>query len=438
MAPEEKEEETCPGCSSVLLEPFMQCGVCADYQLCLHCFRTGFESKTHKNDHCYQIITKKFPLFEKGWNADEEAKLLDALADCGPGNWQAIASRLSGKTKLECFEHYMRCYVNNPSYPLPQFPNPPVPSSMQPIVFKANEDPCRPLPDSYRSHHMSGYLAARGDFIEEYDNCAEWVVKDIFFENDDPQILKALKLGIVKIYLSRLDERARRKKIIRMYGLVNNINHLKRLPQEIQQIELKLRPLMQLQSHPIAHDLLVHGLTQQSNLQKKIMRLKTYRQNGITNFRIAKVYEKVKLKRDAFRRSRNHMAEILPHLHDPIALVKWLHQQQNPTSKELHLASPQGHSALQIQNQSNGVSSSNLDIASLPGVEKLTTEEKTLCSSCRLAPEAFLDYKECLIGEYNKHGCLTLQTARTLIKIDVNKTKKLYEYLRQQRLIEKS
>ena len=436
MASDDKDDDTCPGCSLPLHEPYIKCGQCPGYNLCASCFSNGYESDCHKNDHSYQIITTKFPIFEKGWQADEESKLLDALADCGPGNWQAIASRLPGKTKMECYEHYMRCYVNDPKYPLPQFPNPPVPTTLHPIVFKASEDPCRPLPDSYRAHHMSGYLAARGDFIEEYDNCAEWIVKDIFSENEDSPILKALKLAIIKIYLSRLNERARRKKIIRMYGLINSSNHLKRLPQEIQQIEAKLQPLMQVQSHPIAHDLLVHGLTQQMNLQKKIHRLKTYRQNGITCFRIAKVYEKLKAKRDALKQSKNHMAEILPHLHDPLALVKWLHRQQTSSVKDEPSVQSNSYNALDTT-QIPHSTQKTIDISGLPGIEKLTEEEKTFCSNFRFVPEAFLDYKRSLMDEYNKHGTLRLQTARTIIKIDVNKTKKLYDFLIDQHLIER-
>ena len=71
----------------------------------------------------YVYLTKlqsnNFPILEFGWSASEELKLLDALSDCGPGNWGAIASQVGTKTKEECEAHYTKCYVINAKYPLP-------------------------------------------------------------------------------------------------------------------------------------------------------------------------------------------------------------------------------------------------------------------------------------------------------------------------------
>jgi len=47
------------------------------------------------------------------------------------------------------------------------------------------------------------YLAARGDFVEEYDNYAEWDVQDIYFAPDDKALFKALKMAVVKMYQAR-------------------------------------------------------------------------------------------------------------------------------------------------------------------------------------------------------------------------------------------
>jgi len=63
------------------------------------------------------------------------------------------------------------------------------------------------------------------------------------------------------------------------------VRHLRKLPREIQLVEENLRPIMQLQTHPIAHDKLVQGLWLEYDLKRKISRLKAYRANGITSFR---------------------------------------------------------------------------------------------------------------------------------------------------------
>lgn len=65
----------------------------------------------------------------------------------------------------------------------------------------------------------------------------------------------------------------------------------------------------------------------------------------------------------------------------------------------------------------------------LPSYEKLTEDEKQLCSRVRLIPSAYLGYKTMLMGENAKIGYLRLADARRLIKIDVNKTRQLYDFL---------
>ncbi|CAK8680397.1 transcriptional adapter 2-alpha-like [Clavelina lepadiformis] len=436
MEKSDKVERACPGCSSEIAEPYIKCAECGPeaYRICFSCFTKGFESGSHENNHKYEIITNDFPILEHGWSASEELKLLDALADCGSGNWGAIASQVKTKSKLECELHYMKCYVANAKYPLPDMPNPQVRPPSIPIPFKACEDPCRPLPDSHRAQHMAGYLAARGDFIEEYDNYAEWDVQDVYFSPDDRPILKSLKMAVVKIYQSRLNERARRKHIIRKFGLINHSNHLlryiRKLSPELRSIEVKLRPVMQYQPHPIAHDKMVQGLGLELELREKIKRLKEYRNNGITCFRVAKLYEKLKVKREQSKIKSNCISEILPYLHDPNALAQWL--QRQAAIEAGMLSSSSAPSVVPAVRKY----APPIDLTGLPGVEKLTEVERDFCANARLVPEAFLSYKSALINEYRKNGPVRLATARTVVKIDVNKTRKLYDFLGEQGIIE--
>jgi len=44
-------------------------------------------------------------------------------------------------------------------------------------------------------------------------------------------------------------------------------------------------------------------------------------------FVVAKLYEDLKRKRSESKQHSNHMSEILPHLHDPLALAQWLQKQ---------------------------------------------------------------------------------------------------------------
>ena len=74
---------------------------------------------------------------------------------------------------------------------------------------------------------------------------------------------------------------------------VNTVHYYRKLTPESREIEEKLRPLMQFQSHPIAHDLMVQGLIVQLELRKKIEKLKEYRRNGVTTARGADLYNRV-------------------------------------------------------------------------------------------------------------------------------------------------
>lgn len=73
----------------------------------------------------------------------------------------------------------------------------------------------------------------------------------------------------------------------------------------------------------------------------------------------------------------------------------------------------------------------------MPGYEMLDDKERELCTNIRLVPISYLEFKELLIQENNKHGSLKLAMARRQLKIDVNKTRRLYDFLAQEGYITK-
>lgn len=68
-------------------------------------------------------------------------------------------------------------------------------------------------------------------------------------------------------------------------------------------------------------------------------------------------------------------------------------------------------------------------VPGLTNYDKLKKDEQELCSTIRIVPIAYLTYKQLLISENQKMGYLRLADARKLIKIDVNKTRVLYDFL---------
>ncbi|TKS80900.1 Transcriptional adapter 2-alpha [Collichthys lucidus] len=369
-----------------------------DHLESMKCFTRGFEYKKHESDHKYEIMTSDFPVLEPGWTAQEEMALLEAVMDCGFGNWQDVAYQMRTKTKEECESHYMKNFINNPLFSSTLLSLRKTKDSRfaeGAIPFKPTDDPPRPTFDSVLSRDMAGYMPARADFMEEFDNYAEWDLKDIDFVDDDSDILRALKLSVVDIYHSRLKERQRRKKVIRDHGLIN----LRKF-----QMEFELR--------------------------REIRRLQEYRKAGIKSFCSAKVYERVKRMREDERRKRTMLCDVLQYIQDGRACQQWLSKQAAIDAG----ITP----AVTTITVSGRRSAPPLNLTGLPGTEKLNEREKELCQVVRLVPGAYLEYKQALLNECRRQGGLRLAQARALIKIDVNKTRKIYDFLIKEGYITKA
>jgi len=73
-----------------------------------------------------------------------------------------------------------------------------------------------------------------------------------------------------------------------------------------------------------------------------------------------------------------------------------------------------------------------LNLANSPSLHLLTPAEQTLCSQLRILPKPYLVVKETLVREYARRGGkLRRREARDLVKIDVNKTSRVWDFLAQ-------
>uniref|UniRef100_A0A8D3C128 Transcriptional adapter n=1 Tax=Scophthalmus maximus TaxID=52904 RepID=A0A8D3C128_SCOMX len=417
------DKPPCRGCSSPLTEPYIKCAECgpSPFLLCLQVIQQkllacheSLSTHTHTSD---------FPVLEPGWTAQEEMALLEAVMDCGFGNWQDVAYQMRTKTKEECESHYMKNFINNPLFSSTLLSLRKTKDSRfaeGAIPFKPTDDPPRPTFDSVLSRDMAGYMPARADFMEEFDNYAEWDLKDIDFVDDDSDILRALKLAVVDIYHSRLKERQRRKKIIRDHGLINlrKFQMLERCyPKELQELYDVMRRFARV-AGPIEHDKFIESHALEFELRREIHRLQEYRKAGIKSFCSAKVYERAKRMREDERRKRTMLCDVLQYIQDGRACQQWLSKQ----------------AAIRAGRRS----APPLNLTGLPGTEKLNEREKELCQVVRLVPGAYLEYKQALLNECRRQGGLRLAQARALIKIDVNKTRKIYDFLIKEGYITKA
>ena len=71
-----------------------------------------------------------------------------------------------------------------------------------------------------------------------------------------------------------------------------------------------------------------------------------------------------------------------------------------------------------------------LNLANSPSLHLLTPAEQMLCSQLRIMPKPYLAMKETLVREYARRGGqLRRREARELLKIDVNKTSRVWDFL---------
>ena len=393
--------------------------------ICLHCFSNGLEFGAHESHHRYEVVKNDFPLFEPMWTAAEEIRLLDAIAECGIGNWEAVANLMMTKTKQQCHRHYRRYYIDSPKPPLPTMKASEVTFQPNPLVFKLCEDPPRPGDGSTLQLEMAGYMAGRSDFMVEHDNYAETDLNELSINDDDDHLERELKLAVLDVYRDILAERQRRKKIIRDYGLINIRKHSvynRRYQFTLGAATMdSLRALKRLLS-PLEWDKSVESLHLECELRQYIVNLKEYRENSIKRLHSAQMYDHLKNRRQTEKSERHLLNDVLGHFHSEITSAHQSHNRQLVLDK-ISKGLPVPSYATTRKN------APPLDIVGLPAYEKLTSKEKQLCSLVRLVPESYLEFRRILIAECTKHGCLKLAQARTLLKIDVNKTRKLYDFL---------
>ncbi|GIY12559.1 transcriptional adapter 2-alpha [Caerostris extrusa] len=422
-----EELTSCPICGILLQEPYIFCVEC-NHSFCLQCFAKGREYENHRNNHPYTVMRNNFSLFDSEWMASEEIKLLNAIADHGIGNWSEIAKDVGTKNKTECEEHYLQYYIYNPVPPLPEIKLEernnevchPTPVSCTTFSY----DPPRPIVGSILYQEMAGYMPSRGDFASEHDDFAELDIKELSFQDDDT-LWNELQLTVLNIYQSRLKERYRRKCLIKDYGLLNikhNFDDFKRYASLGSDFLETMKPLMHL-FKPDKFFKLLEGLLYEHKLKNRIRLLQECRANGITKLKSIPTYLRLKKRREE-QRKRGKSA-----LDDVLSRIKDEGSCHNVIRKQVLKDGP--------DNCQGRRPAPPLNIAAMPGFEKLSNKERELCSSLRLVPASFLHYKAILVHEYQKLGSLRLANARSVIKIDVNKTRKIYDLLLQEGIISK-
>lgn len=433
----------CDVCSSDCTNRIrINCAECPEYDLCVPCFANGSATGPHKPYHAYRIIEQNaYPVFTPDWGADEELALIEGSQKHGLGNWQDVSDHIGGRTKEETAQHYNDVYLFSPTYPIPDL-NVTVPKVAPAVFAKERKDRIeshrkqplsihkKPLVSTPLCHEVQGYMPGRLEFETEAENEAEVPVKDMIFDPDDqPQDID-LKLAVLGIYNSRLTTRAERKRLIIQHGLLEyrkNAALDKKRCKEEKDMYTKIKPFSRLMTPQDFEDFSV-DMMEEVRCRMRLQQLQEWRHNGITSLDLGAKYEKDKAARLAARSGNFSRLNQTPT--GTLSSHRLTNTSANSSRRSMSYANSP---APEFQNKKIKLGGP-FDISHAPDYDLLSEEERNLCSSLRILPKTYLVIKETLFRELLRTGgVLKRKTARDLLKVDVSKTSRIYDFFLQQK-----
>ncbi|KAG1863850.1 hypothetical protein F4604DRAFT_1586801 [Suillus subluteus] len=251
----------------------------------------------------------------------------------------------------------------------------------------------------------------------------------------------AFKLTLMEMYNQRLDKRREAKAIMYERGLLEYKKMQaaeKKRPKEEKDIVQRLRPFARLQT---AEDFEVFtaDILYEAMLRKRIQELQHYRRMGLTTSAdidkfeldsIRRTQAKANLSRDYY--SSERLAQLRASGSTSMTFLHCLCLRESEGRKSHErestpkLGTPAG-TGPPIRRPP-----APLNLANSPSLHLLTPAEQTLCTQLRIFPKPYLIIKETLVREYARRGGkLRRREARDLVKIDVNKTSRVWDFLVQ-------
>jgi hypothetical protein len=150
---------------------------------------------------------------------------------------------------------------------------------------------------------VAGYMPRRGDFDVEWDNDAENILADMEFSHHDSPEDRALKLKVIQIYNSKLDEREKRKNFLIERNL---LDYRKKQaedamrPADERDLVNRMRLFARFHSAE-EHENFINNLLKAKRLRKDIAKLQMYRRMGFTSLVDAERFELDRNRREVHR-----------------------------------------------------------------------------------------------------------------------------------------
>lgn len=157
-----------------------------------------------------------------------------------------------------------------------------------PTVLPIRPDDVVTLPGA----ELSGFMPRREDFDIEWENEAEQAVADMEFLPGESEADVNLKLQVLQIYNSKLDEREKKKDFIikrRIYDYKKKQAEDQRLPRDERDLVQRMR-LFERFHTPREHEQFLADILRAKRLRKEIAKLQMFRRMGIKDMLEAERY----------------------------------------------------------------------------------------------------------------------------------------------------
>ncbi|KAH8585253.1 ADA2 with a ZZ finger [Cryptosporidium sp. chipmunk genotype I] len=289
------------------------------------------------------------------------------------------------------------------------------------------------------STSVIGYMPLRGDFDVEYDNDAELLLADMEFRDSDTPQEKELKLQILEIYNSKLDERTYRKRFVIERNLLDiklQQQKEKKRTKDERDLHSFLKPISRFQTEE-EQEKLVSLLIEEKRIRNHLQKVQEWCSLGIRTLEEVKRYEEEKKRREDIKCKIINQTQAgalvapaglglgnlkavpksgisTPFVYEGQArAIKKQQKSQisvsNPnivpnttSSASSSLPAPNPITS-QASSSSSTSNTSAIPIESYPGASLLTDQEKLFCDQIQLPPIFYILSKRILIQEAKYH-----------------------------------
>ncbi len=283
---------------------------------------------------------------------------------------------------------------------------------------------------------QTGYHIKRNEFDPEYDHEAESIISELDFPEEEPEEERAAKLRLIQIYNRRLDERARRYNFALSRGLVNvkrqSAIDRRRAPAErelLGRLRVVARYLPPQQWEALAENVAAEG-----RLRARIAQLQQYRAMGMRTFEEVEGFEAIEAKKKkevppAAQAGKSRLQRIPVDetaMEAELATLGHVHAAAGVHSQHATVVDGRGPDGLQAWRTRRGVL---LDIASLPDIESLNAQERSLCANQRYLPAQYLCVKAEAMRLQAEKGSVSLDDMFKMpFKVSQGRTAELHEF----------